>query len=487
MGLRKVKSNLQLFIFIFILLLGTLYFTSYKVFNSYFTSIETSQNERDIDFFIDRIDKAITKVKSITSDYSNWDKTYDFFEGLNDEYIYNNFRHGTTTLEDLNLDFIIFTNKANKILFSKYRSDINLNKQSFENQFFNCLKNYEDVGTIISIDNRYLITVKNPVFESDGQGISNGYIYSGKILDLKYINAISSAYKDVIFLNTKIDKPYRTINKPFLKNIKLHIKYTADHILNYIQINSIHNKYLFTIKATYGRDIIKNGKNILILFNIFITLLLGAVFYLMLKYEKILIKQNHQLDSLVDEKTFELNNTLKKLKIKNEELYKLAHMDVLTRIHNRRSFFDLSKNAIKQTKKLNQTLCILMIDIDKFKTINDTYGHKMGDKVLINFCEIVNSIIDKEYIFGRLGGEEFAITFPNKTIEETEEIAEEIRKTIENTILHLNSHEIKYTASFGLSIYKKNTSIDDTLHQADELLYKAKKAGRNRIIRHRNS
>lgn len=125
-----------------------------------------------------------------------------------------------------------------------------------------------------------------------------------------------------------------------------------------------------------------------------------------------------------------------------------------------------------------------MIDIDYFKKINDQYGHGVGDKVLISFCEVVSNLIDKDMIFGRLGGEEFAISIYNKDKKDVFAISETIREECAKSKIEIEKHKIGFTISVGVAFKEsKYETIDAILHRADELLYKAKKEGRNRVIR----
>ena len=169
-------------------------------------------------------------------------------------------------------------------------------------------------------------------------------------------------------------------------------------------------------------------------------------------------------------------------------MYSFAHIDSLTKIKNRRSFFIESEQALQKAILNNQNLCILLIDLDHFKSINDKYGHSIGDKVLVEFCLIVNTILTNESIFGRIGGEEFCITFYNKDLSEINNISEKIRIACSNKNIILENGEIlNFTVSMGLSCREDLDEIDKILHKSDELLYEAKKTGRNRLVRsHRN-
>ena len=132
----------------------------------------------------------------------------------------------------------------------------------------------------------------------------------------------------------------------------------------------------------------------------------------------------------------------------------------------------------------NQDLSIIAIDIDRFKKINDTFGHNMGDEVLIKVANILRSSIRKSDIVARFGGEEFVILLINASLDEATSIAEKIRVTIEKTIIKVDNREIRITSSFGVATLNKenNEEITTTLQRADDLLYIAKKHGRNEVV-----
>ena len=125
-----------------------------------------------------------------------------------------------------------------------------------------------------------------------------------------------------------------------------------------------------------------------------------------------------------------------------------------------------------------------MVDIDKFKKINDTYGHLAGDKVLVKFTRLIQSVLRKYDKLGRIGGEEFLIFLLNCGSEEAFKISERIRKTIERTPINTGGTKIKITASFGIATWdgRKYKNIDDLLRIADHCVYEAKAKGGNMTI-----
>ncbi len=165
-----------------------------------------------------------------------------------------------------------------------------------------------------------------------------------------------------------------------------------------------------------------------------------------------------------------------------KELEKINQRDVLLGIYNRKYFFEfLERNECKKEK---EKFAIVMIDIDDFKKINDTYGHQFGDKILINTVNIISSGLDKGDIIARYGGEEFILYISNFINEDSlYNKIEIIRCTLEKSKVIFNGDYKSVTASFGISFFPLNgTDINELINKADDLLYKAKKSGKNRVL-----
>jgi diguanylate cyclase (GGDEF)-like protein/PAS domain S-box-containing protein len=169
-------------------------------------------------------------------------------------------------------------------------------------------------------------------------------------------------------------------------------------------------------------------------------------------------------------------------KILEEELQRQARLDFLTGLSNRRSFMDRGEAELLRASRYEIPLSILMLDIDHFKQINDTYGHQAGDLVLKSLAKTIQVVLRNVDIIGRLGGEEFASVFPETGIEKATEVAERLREVISATEVTLpEGIKIHFTVSIGVAaLLDKNSNIDMLLNEADKALYRAKQAGRNR-------
>lgn len=164
-------------------------------------------------------------------------------------------------------------------------------------------------------------------------------------------------------------------------------------------------------------------------------------------------------------------------------LARLYQEDVLTQVYNRRSFFEqMGRNAIRyQTDAVKWAM--LMLDIDLFKQINDSYGHAVGDQALWGFAEICKKNVRKTDLIGRIGGEEFAICLEHSDFEEALQMAQRLRESVAASELRLdNETVIKYTVSIGLSLPRTaDEPFEEVLKRADTAMYSAKNKGRNRV------
>jgi len=171
----------------------------------------------------------------------------------------------------------------------------------------------------------------------------------------------------------------------------------------------------------------------------------------------------------------------KKLQEANKKLEFMAQKDFLTTINNRGHFFELVEKIWDKKLEQKENIFVAMLDLDKFKNINDTYGHNSGDLVLKTFVTTVETYLDEDDIFGRLGGEEFGIVFLSNSENSVLEKFEKIREAIENLTLVNKNESIKFTVSIGIVKKDENSSIDVVLDLADKKLYEAKTTGRNQI------
>lgn len=479
-----LKTSNIVFVFSFLFLCLLLWTISFFILLPDYKKLQLDKNLKDVEVLISKIDTSIKNIKNITNDYSKWDDTYEFINKPNKAYIYENFREGTTTLEDLDIDFVIYSDKQGKILFSKYvKENFIEDFKDFEKTIKEKLKENEAYNSIEIYNSKPLYLIKSEVMKSDETGSSNGFMYTGRFITKNRLEKLSKIFKEIKIVDDEFEnKNYTNFSFPHIFDIKLIHELEKTLINNHINFYN-ENNYIFTIDTPNKIDIIDRGEKTIILYNSILSLLLLIVFLIVYRNQKKLEDYSNQLENKVEERTSELNKTLRTIEKNNKKLYELSNIDSLTKIKNRRSFFEKSKKQLKKALMEDKEFCTVIIDIDFFKKINDSYGHAIGDEVLKEFCKIVNTCISENEIFGRLGGEEFCISFYDKEIHEVEKTAEKIRQKCQDTILEIKKQKVNFTISLGLSSKENSKHIDEILQVADELLYKAKKEGRNRLIR----
>jgi len=188
-------------------------------------------------------------------------------------------------------------------------------------------------------------------------------------------------------------------------------------------------------------------------------------------------ENNKNLEKNIFQRTKELEEA-------NVKLYQQATIDFLTQIPNRRYFMEMSERYMQLSHRKNQVLSFIIFDIDFFKKVNDTHGHNTGDKVLQFIVKNISSLLRRSDIFGRIGGEEFAIVLLDADLDQAAKLAEKLRLVIQDNTFKDKDITINLTISLGVAqaVEGEQEEVSHILSIADEKLYKAKESGRNKVI-----
>lgn len=162
----------------------------------------------------------------------------------------------------------------------------------------------------------------------------------------------------------------------------------------------------------------------------------------------------------------------------NKRLHYLSSIDVLTKVYNRRKLEEILHDFHKEALRHHKPYSLILMDIDHFKAINDTYGHSKGDEVLFHLATLISRHLRKQDVIGRWGGEEFLIICPETNMEEAGNVAEKIRCLIAKHSFKISR---PITGSFGVSTYVTGDTVQQLIHRADQGMYQAKETGRNNV------
>ena len=179
-----------------------------------------------------------------------------------------------------------------------------------------------------------------------------------------------------------------------------------------------------------------------------------------------------------------LRKEARNIKAEEEKLYFMATKDYLTGVNNRRHVMELGQRMLSTHIRYGRSLSVLLLDIDHFKSVNDRYGHDVGDMVLNQFAKIALSKLRLSDIFGRFGGEEFIVVLHDTEYRQALEIADRIRESVYASGQNSGGEYPAVTVSIGVASNCDSSEFDEIIKNADDALYRAKNEGRNRVVCH---
>lgn len=196
--------------------------------------------------------------------------------------------------------------------------------------------------------------------------------------------------------------------------------------------------------------------------NLFVAF--GLLGFVMIRYSAAVIENEHKLEQL------------------NNKMSQMASTDQLTGIPNRRYIYRMIESESDEYNLSHKRFVIGMVDIDDFKIVNDTYGHLIGDRVLIEVVNRIQLELRKHDVVGRWGGEEFMIILPQTNLKSGRKVFERIQKTLADKIIDCGKFQIPVTITIGIAEYNPTLPFDELISQADECLYFGKRNGKNCVI-----
>ncbi len=485
-----------------------------------FVELEYEEAKKDINRITDALNNELKHLDMVCSDWAFWDDTSQFAVDGNSEYIESNLPDATFITSELNLFYIFDADK--KIIWGKM---FDLNKEesippphlaskifaedSFPESFYT--KRVGDgpdwvISGIINTSDKMILFVARPILNSALEGPQKGILAMGFFLDEDIIERIKEQTHvqfEILQASEEIKPEYKNFipAKNIATNSSFSITEQADLDLS-ISIDLLNTKEeeSLVVQVKKKAQIIEKGRaTVFTLMESVVISLVVLLLVIALFLNKVILEPVSNLTEHIKEiigtgdlskqirsdrsdeighLTRQYNHMLRELNRQKNELEELAVTDGLTRLLNHRKVMEDLQREIERCSRYAPELAVMMLDLDFFKHINDTYGHKAGDEILITVAKTLRESVRETDIVGRYGGEEFLILLPNQGREEAELVGENIRKNVEKLTWPYDG--LKVTVSGGISVYDEKT--DDLLIEADRRLYKAKEQGRNQIV-----
>ncbi|MTI64984.1 MAG: diguanylate cyclase [Firmicutes bacterium] len=438
------------------------------------------EGERVRNIFTD----ATKRLDDLTKDWAYWDDTYEFLYNENKEFVDRNLV--VSTFEEINMDYaIIYNNNGQAIL--DYRYDENDKKiKKVKKSVINELWKYKNKDGLINIDGKVLSISSRQITDTNKIEKPEGLLVFAYDFDKEIIKNLKDKLKadiEVDFnessFNSDID--IKTYNANSTASFK--IPYLNDNKAMEVKIN-IPNKITNLGKKTITEFIWLNTAMFLIFTFILFLILRFVIINRLYKLRKgtheitkskdlskrLNIKGNDEVSDLKDD----INFMLEKIESINQELTEYATFDMLTGVLNRRAGLKILKKHMFISKEKGTPLTIAYIDVNNLKVVNDKGSHQLGDRLLTDVVDIINSNIRNTDKVCRLGGDEFLIIFPNSDYITVNKIFNRIQSVLQK-INKSSNKPYSIAISKGIVEYDKEMDIDHFIELADKYMYEEKK------------
>lgn len=297
-----------------------------------------------------------------------------------------------------------------------------------------------------------------------GSGVVGGYLLSGELVGNLAGNAALYFGQQPLPTTKDAFEYYYDVNQ--IERFGINKKDLPDTTILINDFPSFYESYKLQINLT------------LLALTLFIVL--SIILSVVNRKRRYLVNALQTEQDLLEKRVFERTQELNQLRIKAE---KDARTDVLTQLNNRRAFFELGSLIHSQSVRYKRSYAILVMDVDLFKQVNDTYGHDAGDVALKRLAHVMQASLRSSDITARIGGEEFAAIITDLSNNNVLHKAEHLRASLEKEEITWKAHSFSITMSIGVAYYSPNDKgISDVLKRADQALYNAKGHGRNQVI-----
>lgn len=465
----------------------------------------TDLEQQNASLQVDRVDSTFTflldSMQNTAQDWGVWDDTYDYINGSNPDYPENNLF--ADAFDNLGISLVIFYDSEGSVVHStEYDFDagteipveaVLLAEIANIGIPDNNAADFQISGMISTSAGVYAI-VSSPILRSDHTGEAMGNLVFGQLLgdaEIDYLKEVSGV--DFYFAE----------NTAMISASQLIIEDTSNgQLLVTSVLVDLSDKQDVVMKLLIPADYaaVMDGTMYDLVWTLVITTftLLGLTMFLLNKYiisrlEKLSgniqylsnnknfngrlpLDQNHDEISYISN---EINILLTELHASEQEINKLAYMDYLTQQPNRLQLYNLMDQALLEATSSGATIAVLFIDIDFFKTVNDQFGHAIGDEFLIEVTKRMLSVTTGSETLARTGGDEFVILSRDTTEDQVTALCHDIIHAMKDKV-RVREHEIKITVSIGVSLFPKNSvDRDQLITLADDAMYQAKALGKN--------
>jgi diguanylate cyclase (GGDEF)-like protein len=494
--------------------LAAVYFGSRFALMNGFSRLESNYAHENVRRLQNDLENEQTQLTIMARDYAQWDRTYEFMEKRNPDYVRTELTDDTFNIIRTDL-FVLLDRSGHEIL---HRSTSNLRLRA--NDIATIAAAYRSsparaqnaqISGIVEINGRLLLLAYQPILTSRGDGNSRGLLVMGRNFSENLLLNVSKSFGQPLWLEPRDNAPARNGRQTLWSDGTNLVSLESDStMLAYIPVKDLSGNTRRLLVARIPSDLYAEGQKVMryLLLLLMVAALVHTAVLLFLLEENLLarvsslngkIRQvtvsgdlslrldargNDEMSALagaVNAMLAAIQKAKAELLQAQESLRFHAEHDHLTGILNRRAIRDLLRRELARCRRENQTLGVIVADVDHFKRINDHYGHGAGDAALVAIVQRISATLRPYDLMGRYGGEEFLIIAPGCDLDLTHKLAERIRTAVSCEVVDLGNENIAVTVSLGATLGTAASDPEFLVAVADAAMYQAKRDGRNRV------
>lgn len=496
----KLRNKISIItIAIWIVMMAVTYIGSHFILETSYLQLEKKLAMDNVQRVNEALEQIVNTVNTMVANWAVWDDTYQFVIDKNQAYIKSNLVISNFTSADV--DIILFFNMAGKPVYTMAANELRTEKAPLPDKIMDYLLPTSKlvalpainthVQGLISIPSAVYFISAHPIVTSNNEGPVHGTIIMAK----KFSSEVLKKIQKITKLDLVLYRPDAIHSDPQLTHIQTELEKTQNSILErndeklmlgYSLLKDINGKTIGIIKVKMPRNIYSVGITTIHYYNfVLLAYSIVMIIFLWMLLQKLIVKRIEKLNTRMLDSDYNKNTMADFIDGVPDEvssvatLYHQATHDPLTGLANRNLLYQVFNHQKKRLKEKESLMAILFLDLDKFKHVNDSLGHDIGDKLLIYMALRLKSCLRKNDLAARLGGDEFVALLIGANPEQIQKVIDRIYLALAKPII-IEDHELYLSSSMGISIYPVDgDDIETLLKQADIALYKAKERGHN--------
>ncbi|OLE12564.1 MAG: hypothetical protein AUG89_07205 [Acidobacteria bacterium 13_1_20CM_4_56_7] len=493
--------------------LAVVYFVSRFALLNGFSRLERNYAYGSVRRIQNHLENEQTQLATVARDYAQWDRTYEFMSRRRRSYVRTELTDDTFNIIHINLFLLL--DRSGRIILSKEVGNWpvgkgNLSAIAAAYVSSPAQAHKAPLSGLLEINGRLFMLAYEPILTSRGDGTPRGTLVMGKGLSESLLSTMGHSMSLPLWLEPIDNAPLPNRQTLWSDGSSLVSPESDSTMLAYLQLKDLSNTPKRLLVARIPSDLFTEGQKVT-RYLLLLLMLAGAVHsaVLLIVLEESLLSRveslNHKikqvtvsgdlslrLDSHGKDELSALASTvnamltaIQKAKFEllqaQESLRFHAEHDSLTGVLNRRAIRDVLRRELARCRRENQSLGVMLADVDHFKRINDRYGHGAGDAALLTVVQRISSMLRPYDLIGRYGGEEFLVIAPGCDLALTQKLAERIRDAVSGEGVDLGNDNVTLTVSVGLTLGTADSDPEFLVAVADAAMYQAKRNGRNRV------